>query len=140
MSLELVPPLFGDTKHREVDKARSPKPPTPQEGFACPDWSPQLTLPSHGACDKASLVPRNLGMCYWERNLFLGISRNYSFPQSGTDHTNKSLFPETFGIILGIFPKRSQEQFPGIVPHELWCRNLGKVIRKGLLLFLRFPS
>ena len=65
--------------------------------------------------------------------MFPGISGNSSFPQFGATPIN-FCSQELFGIVPRNFSKCSQEQFPGTVPDELWCINLGQGHSKGIVV------
>ena len=85
--------------------------PKTRQGFVCLGWSPKLHLTSYGACGKAPLVPRILGI--W----FLGTSRKPTCETTSVNfvpgiyrelllsaiwnHMNMGIFPGTFHILPG---------------------------------------
>ena len=129
------PPL---RQHETSSKRQSL--PNIRKGFACPVWSPELPLPNHGILWKDVPSQRELGHFVpgnvpgnVAQTLILDHVNKLCFqefpgtpPSADWGHANKFLFPGTFGIVPRNFSKTSQEQFPGIVPHELWCINLGQ--------------
>ena len=86
------------------DKARNP-PKTHDKLFVCLGWSPQVLLTGHGACGKASLIPRNLSILFL--GTFLGTLRKSTSETTSThflelllsavlNHGNRYLFQGTF--------------------------------------------
>ena len=75
IGVEVASPPSSAT--RNIVKEAKPEAPNTRKGFACPVWSPELPLPSHGACGQMSLVPRNLGILFL--GTFLGTLRKPSF-------------------------------------------------------------
>ena len=135
-------------QHETSSKRQSLKPQTPEKDLPVRSGPQNCLCPVMALVERCPWFPGTWAFCSWERSWercanphFRTTSINF-VPRNFRElllsavwgHANKFCSQELFGIVPRNFSKCSQEQFPGIVPDELWCINLGQGHSKGIVV------